>query len=689
MPKIRESMNWIWLKGSNATQYAEFRAVFVCEHTALLRVSASRQYAAFVNGKLVCNGQYADLPQYKSVDTADITGFVRSGVNELRILAYHMDADFATGRTMNAGIAFEVEADGKIVAVSDEKTQCRAAEGYFVADCLVTPQLGYGWGYDFTSETDDWKNAVGVPESYSETARPVPLCEVGAPKGSVVAAQGVFAYRGGKTAAERAQLAWMSALRFFDMTGKDRLSYADLRQPLNFSAPDGDGIFVVCDLGEESAGHCSLCVEVEEPCRAALVWGEHLSDLRVRSHIDTRNFAEELRLRAGKNEWTDYLHRIGGRYLCLFVQSHSLRLERLTVCEVMYPFREEKTVFADRLVQKIYDTAVRTLKLCAHEHYEDCCWREQALYGMDSRNQMLFGYSAFKEYELPRAGLRLFCKSARENGLVELCAPARAPIVIPSFTAYVLLAIAENAAADYREDFAVEMLPFAERALRTFRSNTQEDGVHVFTEPCYWNFHEWSAGLDGGEIFRSEEIPSYADGLLTALVYRAAKAIATLERRQKRESEEEELEKYAGELSASFDKFYDAEMGLYSSYRVNGIRRGWHAYTQALFLLTGEIPDRRKKEMVSELKKPKKCVPLTLAALQLKYDAILKTDNDESYCLEDMCSIFGKMLFAGATSFWETQNGEADFEDAGSLCHGWSSVACWLLDTLKRGKTQC
>lgn len=33
------------------------------------------------------------------------------------------------------------------------------------------------------------------------------------------------------------------------------------------------------------------------------------------------------------------------------------------------------------------------------------------------------------------------------------------------------------------------------------------------------------------------------------------------------------------------------------------------------------------------------------------------------------------MLRAGATTFWETALGEADFDGAGSLCHGWSALA--------------
>lgn len=69
-----------------------------------------------------------------------------------------------------------------------------------------------------------------------------------------------------------------------------------------------------------------------------------------------------------------------------------------------------------------------------HEHYEDCPWREQALYTFDSRIQMLCGYHAFEEYDFPKASLRLILRSLREDGTLELCAPGKVAITIPSFT---------------------------------------------------------------------------------------------------------------------------------------------------------------------------------------------------------------------------------------------------------------
>ena len=36
------------------------------------------------------------------------------------------------------------------------------------------------------------------------------------------------------------------------------------------------------------------------------------------------------------------------------------------------------------------------------------------------------------------------------------------------------------------------------------------------------------------------------------------------------------------------------------------------------------------------------------------------------------------MLYQGATSFWETEEGASDFGHAGSLCHGWSAMPAYF-----------
>lgn len=61
------------------------------------------------------------------------------------------------------------------------------------------------------------------------------------------------------------------------------------------------------------------------------------------------------------------------------------------------------------------------------------------------------------------------------------------------------------------------------------------------------------------------------------------------------------------------------------------------------------------------------------------YEALLKQgDCYKEYIMADIRKVWGKMLNAGADTFWETEKGADDFAYAGSLCHGWSAVPIYI-----------
>jgi len=128
--------------------------------------------------------------------------------------------------------------------------------------------------------------------------------------------------------------------------------------------------------------------------------------------------------------------------------------------------------------------------------------------------------------------------------------------------------------------------------------------------------------------------------------------------------------------------FYDEEKGLYASYvREEGGKEGYHAYMQALVVLAKDLPKAKAERICRALKNPRGVMEdVGFGTLVWKYEAIIKTTGDVAWCVDDICERCGNMIFSGATSYWETPFGEADFDDAGSLCHAWTSVACYLFD---------
>lgn len=48
------------------------------------------------------------------------------------------------------------------------------------------------------------------------------------------------------------------------------------------------------------------------------------------------------------------------------------------------------------------------------------------------------------------------------------------------------------------------------------------------------------------------------------------------------------------------------------------------------------------------------------------------------WVFDHVAEVWGSMLYRNATTFWETIVGAWDFDNAGSLCHGWSAVPLYL-----------
>ena len=57
-------------------------------------------------------------------------------------------------------------------------------------------------------------------------------------------------------------------------------------------------------------------------------------------------------------------------------------------------------------------------------------------------------------------------------------------------------------------------------------------------------------------------------------------------------------------------------------------------------------------------------------------------DLSQKILLENIKKIYGRMLDAGATTFWETEDGPYYPSGAGSLCHGWSAMPIYYLRVL-------
>lgn len=623
-----QKAEWIWSSDSwGKDEYSRFRQEFTgrgsqTENT-LLTIVAEGNYTAYLNGVPVSSGQYCGYPDYKYADQIALTGFVKEGKNEFEVLVWYYGEDTSGYIDDGPGVIFEITQGGLVMAASSGETQSAPDPHFQSGLCKkITGQLGYSFHY--ISGAPEPEFGESVPRCGLKPAnilpRPVRILKIGAPHESKLVRQ--------------------------------------------------EGTRYLYDLGEETAGFLDLSLKSDRPQKLLISYGEHIADGWVRRMIGGRDFSVEYTARAGQNTYCNRMRRLALRYLELQTEE-PVEIERLTLKSTDYPLEVLPWRPSDPMQRRIYEVSVRTLQLCMHEHYEDCPWREQALYTMDSRNQMLCGYYAFEEYEFPRANLLLIAKGTREDGLLELTYPARNTPAIPFFSLVYPMQVCEY--VEYSGDVSIlpEVMPVIDGIMRVFAERAVEIGLIANLPAPYWNFYEWSEHNSEGEAGQYDLILNCMF-LISAGYYRKLKAY---------EREEVVLPDTEAMKERIRERFFDPERGLFFA------GTGSHTYSvlgNSLAVLAGIGGE----EIVLRIfeGQGKDVDPITLSMAVFWYDALLTFgDRYKNKILEDIDRKYGAMLAAGATTFWETDKGEADFDKAGSLCHGWSATPVYYYQKLLNG----
>ena len=616
-----EKAKWIWQNRENTPdEYVEFSFCFAMPKNkkATLNIAADSNYVLSINGKVAAFGQYADYPDYKVYDTVDISAYLQEN-NEVSLLVWYYGIDTQTYIKDNAGVIFEVKSADEVLVVSDENIDCRICNLYENhRNKLITVQLGQSFKYygNRTAE-GEFTKAVAVEKSRNLFPRPNEKLVVGE------------------------------------------------RQPISII---DYGTSYLIDLGVETVGFIDLDFDSEDEQEILISYGEYLYNNQVRRIVNSMDYSVEYVAKKGENQYCNYFRRIAGRYLQVYFKK-PIYIRYIGVRSVDYPIAVKPNFLKDETRRKIYDTSLRTLRSCMHEHFEDCPWREQALYTLDSRNEMLAAYCAFDDFKFIRSNLSLISHGVRPDGLLCICYPSGMDFPIPFFSLAYAIQLAEY--IDRSGDISIldETFDAVTTVMQTFISRVDDCGlIDAFPYP-YWNFYEWTDGsvdvehrmrTDPNEKRNKYDLNLNCMFLHSLRYYKklcAYKGVAFT-------FDEEKMRK------AIQDTFYDEEKGLYRA-----TTQGKPFYTSlgnSLAVLCGFGGE----ELIENILHSQEIVPMILSMSTFLYEALLKVNAQKykEFILADIDKKYSTMLKKGATTFWETEDGPAALGDTGTLCHGWSAM---------------
>ena len=629
--EVFSQAKWIWIHGENKPdEYAEFIFDFDGEEKGAykLYLTADSNYNVYLNGKLVGFGQPTDYPQYKIYDEFSLAD-VKKGKNQIKIFAWYYGEDTQTYIKDDAGAIFELCKDGEVIYASNEKTLgrlCTEYENY--RNKNITVQLGLGYKY-----------LAGVENT-------LPFTE------STVREKGRnFALR----ATEKVVL-------------KDRVPVEIIRR---------EDCWLI-DMREETVGFLDLDIESDRDTLVTVAYGEYLMDDGnvLRCMDRDADFSADIQVKQGRTVYTNYFRRFAGRYLQVFTEAE-LKIHYIGLRPTEYPLTAKEPQFQSELRNRIYKTSVKTLHSCMHEHFEDCPWREQALYQIDGRNEMLCTYYAFGDYKFVRSNLVLMSKGLRPDGLFTICFPAGKDFPIPSFSMIYPVEVYEYIQYSGDKSVLAEVFDTMETVMNTFLSRIDKEKNLIADFPYpYWNFYEWSEGSSNeDQIFRTADMhyPKKYSLLLNVeflFVLDYYKKLCEMHGKSFNFDD-------SAMRKAIVDTFYVPERGLFKATDIDEPYYTTLGNSYAILIGLGG------KELAEKLIEGKDIVPITLSMCMYLYDALLKLDKSyKDFIIADIDKKYKRMLDLGATTFWETEKGCEDQGHTGSLCHGWAAMPIYYYTLL-------
>ena len=717
----------IWLPQAEpvVNQYVNFRRAFTLKRApaaAAAFISVDTDFVLYVNGAEAARGQFSDFPQRKTFTRVNLAGRLRAGGNVVAVLAYYKGANFSTYRTGRPGMIFALKTGGTRV-VSDARWQARQSPAFRSGDIpKLSLQLGFTAEFDARRE-DGWLRPGYAPKGWraaQELAgptdgfwkellpRPVPSLRILPPLTADLVMQGDL-YRRGEAASvaetmESDALVTRPQEEVFKGVPQPEVHYvrippmpADaLRQPDDQRAmllppKDADGRFLVIDLGREEAG--LLVFHLDAPAGTVLdiAHGEHLDDGRVRAHVESRHFADRYICAEGENRFT-LPRRLGLRYLQFnFTRFHRpIRLDYLGLLPTELPLAESGAFeSSDALADRISAVGRRTLELCMHEHYEDCPWREQSLYAGDGRNQALYGYYAFGNYDFAAACYDLLGRGLRPDGMLE---PDRAgqaqgghPLLQPDldYRAGRALALQRrlDAVRDFRRPDRADARRLAGEGFRRVPRTLSAAGRAADMRQLY----EWADSLAGFK-FGNDYPGERFDAPYNLYLHEALRSYEWMLDRAGQKEKARAVEAQRRALGAAILRgFWDEKQGALAAFLERGKRWHYCDLVQTMALSEELVPARRVRRVMQGLM-ARRWPRMTFYTRLYEVTGLRRLGPDaRRFIARGIAEDWAAMLLVGATSFWETDLGGKDFSRAppasatrGARCRSITTArGCW------------
>ena len=326
------------------------------------------------------------------------------------------------------------------------------------------------------------------------------------------------------------------------------------------------------------------------------------------------------------------------------------------------PFR------GDELDEKIDGTALRTLRSCMQDFFEDGPKRDRRLWMGDLRLQALTNYVTYKNFGLVKRCLYLFAGTANEEGRIAACLFTEPCVEADDtymfdYSLFFIPALLDYYTATGDESTKNELLPVALRQLamaeEQFDPQTQ---LVKDSDKLGWCFVDWA-------------LPLNKQLCAQAIWIYCAKAA------QKMNCDPQLEQTINDRIQAAKKYLYDEESRLF----VSGASRQISWASQVWAVLAGIVEGEEAAACLDAAATRSDAIGMVTPYMMHHYAEALCLIGRKKQALAVIRDYWGAMVKNGADTFWELFNpanpDESPYGSAivNSYCHAWSCTPAWFL----------
>ncbi|MBB6637307.1 alpha-L-rhamnosidase N-terminal domain-containing protein [Cohnella thailandensis] len=689
----RWTAQWIWVSEAEGLNdvYAETRAVFEAEETikrARIRISANQAYKLYLNGEELGRGPTpADL-EWMSYDTYEVADRLARGPNAIAIVANNFGNEMIVTKQLQGpgGLIcqldlYDSEAENAAplrTIASGADWKCRRSPRWMPGASRLHYWGGYREIVDVT-KGDGWERA-DYDDSFWPDAEVVARAEEpDSPWPRLLPREIPFLRR---TLVR--PVAVVSAEPFLGAISSPEAVLANAQEgsklTMDASKP-GSLPQITYDFGAEVVGYPKLTVYAEEGGVLQLFYGESLELTLMDTYL----------LRRGENVLEPFGRR-AFRYLKLAAMATPAPIEvgSLQMEFVHYPFTGEGSFrCSDEKLNRIWETGRYTTVVNSQNHFEDCPYREAALWVADAVVMARVVYQISDDAALVRKSLLQGARIQNEDGAIPGNGPVRNSFMLPDFCAHWLFGVKEY--YDYGKDraFLEEVWPAVPRLAKWFADQEDESGLFAKADrEGWWCFIDWT-----DDIERKDRVTA-----ISCFYYKFLGTAAGMAEEIEEPGLAEELRAKASKVRTSIrSRLRVPGRSVYADCLTDeGLSSSVTAQTNFAAAWSGIMEEAEVAAFVEEEFLAGKLPPIRGAFF---YHIVLETLFRYGYA-EDAIRIvreyWGAMLDRGATTWWETFDPSLPFPTTPSpylghtptylqdsipvsLSHGWGASPTYLL----------